>query len=259
MNGSLPYEPPTDLEGCADVFNVGRWHGRCITTLGAYNVLASLAETPGALEALKESRRVIGLRGELSASERESAEVKALLDAYCAEVGHAVDHYATMMIVAGATIIENMLMEYFVACFYAKPMAMYAYLQRTEERGTAMSLNEVLAASDIRELHGKLALRAAKQAINGNAARVLDRAGAATGYTVPQSLSKRVESVTTRRNKVVHDGVTYFRQDNEVAEVFDVALELLRHLATSCRHAEIPYLDPGLLIDDWGPLPEGPP
>lgn len=256
MSESMRYEPPTDTDGRSDTFDVGHWHAKCITTLGAYNVLVSLAETPGALEALKQSRRVIGLDGELNDAERESAEVKALLDAYCSEVGRAVEHYASMMIVAGATIIENMLMEYFVACFYAKPKAMYIYLQAADGRGAAMSLNEVLAATDIRELHGRMALRAAKQATNGSTKKILSRAGALTNYAIPASMIKSVESVVTRRNKVVHDAVTYFREDDGVAEVFDVTLDLLKHLAASCRYGDIPYQDPGYLIDDY-PLPEG--
>lgn len=166
----------------------------------------------------------------------------------------AIDHYASLMVVTAATYVENIIFEFLVVYFTAKPQSIHAHLMpNSSKREEAyVPLREVLAASSLSELRGELARRAARNASDGSIEKILERIYKLTRHRVAADVAAPIAEIVRLRNSIVHEGRTLTKVAASVDHRFESVYSLLREVAGICKAAGLPYLDEGGLVD---PLP----
>ncbi|HGM6050742.1 TPA: hypothetical protein ACKP5I_000822 [Stenotrophomonas maltophilia] len=236
-------------------FDVGKWHARVLSTPAAYSRLVDLAEHPPVAAEYKRSLyvRTLDDSGAL-VSPGVSRLDERIRDSVYSDALSAIDHYASLMVVTAATYVENIVFEFLVVYFTARPQSIHAHLMpNSSKREEAyVPLREVLAASSLSELHGHLARRASRNASDGSMERVFERIYKLTGHRVAVDVTAPIAEIVRLRNSIVHEGQTLTKVAAAIDRRFESVYSLLRELAGICKAEGLPYVDEGGLVD---PLP----
>lgn len=233
-------------------FDVGKWHGRVLSTPATYSRLVDLAEHPPVVAEYKRSFSVQTLdeRGSLVALDADRLD-EQIREAIYGDALSAIDHYSSLMVVTAATYIENIILEFLIVYFTAKPQSIHAHLMpgSSKREEAYVPLREVLAASSLSELHCQLARRAARNASDGSIKKTLDRVFRLTGHCVPISVAVPISEIVLLRNSIVHEGRSLTKEAAAIEERFSSVYALLRELTLICKAEGLPYVDEGGLVD----------
>jgi len=234
------------------MFDLGKWLAQLLKTNAQYKKLRSFVLDA---EAFSEHVRKIGFvdyenDGSIKAIDDPNLK-KIVEDITKDELYDSLSHYARLMIVTYATYMEAMISEFFNNLFIQKPEYMHDYLNDESARvGKGyIKLNDILNAESLEEAKLNLAVRAAKNAVNGPIPIVFKRITKLSKCNIDSKLGEKVEQIFIDRNKIIHEAEDIKISYSDISSAWETAEALLKELGNICKSMKVQYSDPAFLID----------
>lgn len=145
---------------------------------------------------------------------------------------------AKMMLVVAASILEDILVEFFENLFIARPNL----IPTTEAASANVS-----------------AMEAAERATRGGSKKILRRVSRLTGYEDTAYVGEEIANLVELRNLIIHEGALPKISIEDVEEAFHSVHRFLKELGLASVAAGVPVRDRAFLLASETPQPRRPP
>ncbi len=232
-------------------FDLGKWLFKTIDVPGVYKEMLLLSSNPKAIEEHANGREIQDITEHGLAVCKDPKMKKILCQHLQNSLKTAADVYSRQIIVLAVTYIEAMTKEFFIAAFLSNPPAMYEYLGSEIETGKQgwVQLSMVTEADSISSLLQDLANSAASNASKGKVTSIFKRVTKLTKHKTNQNLCIELQNIIDKRNMIVHEAMEIDVTQEEVEAAYEALADLLQDLGYAAKNGNIPYNDPGQLID----------
>ncbi len=242
------------------VFDIGDWQGRFIFTPSYYVKVVSILKDNEIINKSFEGIVVVNENGETS--DIPDWAKHHLFEHHKQEINLGAEIFSQQMIIVVSTYIESLVQEFCEVLFIRHPKRMYSYLVLSDDKNEKttikgqVSLKMIVAKTSKEELIRELAKQAAKELISKSWKKAFDEINNISGKRkISTSIKKEILKILELRNKIIHENASFDIDEGIVNKAFTDAGVLLEELANILKDNNVPYSDPGYLIDSMPEIP----